>query len=1114
MSASAASAEFAPIRKPAGEAASVPRVRAGSVDFIASRHQGRVTVILRLADPPLAAASRRLSARNGTTKLDVSSVSSRAYLAKLTRAQRAAVAQLRTAVPDARVTRRFQVLLNGITVQLSATSLPKVAKLGFVTTVYPSMRFREALNESPALIGAPQIQQATGAKGDGIKIAVVDDGVDQTNPFFDPTGYRYPAGFPRGGAKWTTPKVIVARTFPGPGAGRPGRLAVDPQASFHGTHVAGIAAGNAGTTAPRGADHPETPGLAGVAPRAYIGNYRVFTVPTPLGNVANTPEIAAAFEAAVRDGMDVINFSGGGAQTDPANDAMFETIRNATLAGTTVVASSGNDRDEFALGSAGSPAAAPEAIAVAATSNVHVYSPSLAVVAAGAPDALKQIPFSAGANRIPPAWGSTPQTLVDVSTIVGRNGVPIAPKLCGAPNDVNGSFNPLPAASLQGAIALVSRGDCTFLSKAGRAADAGAIGIVIGDNRPGEANGIPLQLPIPGAMIADLDATRLRAFLATSGGRTQIRFGTTVDEVRTGRSGVITSFSSAGPTSFGHSLKPDVSAPGGQILSATLPRAGGPFAVFDGTSMSSPHVAGAVALLRQLHPTWSPAQIKSALMVSAGTAYGNTARTEEAPVLLEGAGMVSLPAANDPKLLPDPPSLSFGDIDISRGASFGARLVTLTDANGGGGPWTVAVQAQSATSGVTIEVPGTVEVPPGGSTALPVTIRAAAGAATGENYGFVVLRRGTETRRVPYLALVEHPKLPTYVPKQLQFLQAGDTRDHDSRVAVYRYPSAPFGPPPDYSGQALHEAGGEDVYTIFVKDPVANVGVAVIAMSNGARVDPWFLGSLDENDVQGYAGTPVNVNGLTFGYRSWVGAAGASFPRPGRFYVSVDSGSDDFTGNDLGGQYVLRAWVNDVLPPLVDVLTKRVSAGRPLIAIRALDLQAGVDPASIVIAYRGVLVGAVAYDAPTGIALIPLPQQAPAFKKGKTRVVVVASDYQESKNINTTSEDIMPNTAARPVTVTAVAGPALTWLAPETGECAAPTQRLLVATSAAGAIRSVRFDVDGRKIAVTTRGTAGLYAADWKTKGVKKGKHVLGATVTTKSGAKARAQRSIKLCAR
>jgi len=1103
-----ASADFQPIRRGLGESLSIPRLRAGTVKIIPARQRGRVTVILRLKDPPLAASGRSLQNDRGLRRLNVESSSSRRYLARLAASQTAAVAQLRRELPEAKVTRRFGVLLNGITVNLPARQLPKLLRMPFATKVYPSLHYTLSLNSSPSVIGAPQISAATGARGDGIKIGIVDDGVDPTNPFFNPAGYSYPAGFPRGGTKWTTPKVIVARSFPGPGAGRPGTLAVDPLASFHGTHVAGIAAGNAGTNAPPGNDHPAVDGLSGVAPRAYIGNYRVFTVPTPIGNVANTPEIVAAFEAAVRDGMDVINFSGGGAQTEPENDPMFETIANGVAAGVTIVISAGNDRDEFGLGSAGSPGVAPDAISVAATSNVHVFAPLLRIVAAGAPDAIRELPV---AGQAPEEWGDTDRVLVDVRTIVGNDGKPVDPKICGAPDDPNGPLNPLPPRSLEGVIALASRGDCTFFSKAERAQAAGAIGLILVDNRFSEANGIPVRPPIATLMLSDLDGSRLRAYLATTGGRTAIRVGREQERVVTGRSGIITSFSSAGPTSFEHDLKPDVSAPGGQILSSTLVRAGGPFAVFDGTSMSAPHIAGAAGLLRQLHPTWSPLQIKSALMSTAGPAFGNTARTIEAPVVLGGAGLANLVAATDPKLFTEPASLSFGDLDISRGARHTAQLVTLTDANGGGGTWTPELMPQSATAGVSLEVPGAVTVPPGGSAALPVTIRATATATPGENYGLIVLRRGNETRRIPYLVLVIRPKLKTYVPKELEFLQNGDTRG-DSRVEVYRYPTAPFGPNPGYTGPPVVQTGKENVYTILVKDPVANVGVAVVLQSDGARIDPWMLGSLDENDVQGYAGTPVNVNALTFGYRGWVGAAAASFPKPQRFYVSVDSGRDEFTGRSLGGTYVLRAWVNDVLPPFVDLLTKKVSAGRPLLAVRALDLQAGVDPFSIVIAYRQVLVGAVAYDPVSGIALIPLPPQAPELKTGRTTALVVASDFQESKNLNTTSDDIMPNTSVRGFRVRVVSGPVVNWLVPDANQCVQAQERLVVAASASGRLASVRFSVDGRPIATVKRNVAGLFSTAWKTKGVERGKHELRAELTTVAGGRASAARNVRVC--
>jgi hypothetical protein len=309
-------------------------------------------------------------------------------------------------VPEARVGRKLRVILNALTVRLPVAQLPKLYRLGFVGKVYPSMRFQLSLDDSPSMIGVPAFSAATGARGDGVKIAVVDDGIDQTNAFFDPKGYTYPAGFPRGQTSYTTPKVIVARSYPGPGSGKPGRLPLDRKASFHGTHVAGIAGGDAGTTAPAGPDHPEVKGLSGVAPRAWLGNYRVFNAPTPVGNSAFTPQIVAAFEDAVADGMDVINFSGGGPMLDPRNDALVEAVHNVSAAGVVPVISAGNDRDDFGLGSVGAPGTAPDAISVAAVSNAHVFMPTMTV---SAPSGLGPVPFNVGASSTPPAWATFDQ---------------------------------------------------------------------------------------------------------------------------------------------------------------------------------------------------------------------------------------------------------------------------------------------------------------------------------------------------------------------------------------------------------------------------------------------------------------------------------------------------------------------------------------------------------------------------------------------------------------------------------------------------------------------------------------------------------------------------------
>ena len=194
-----------------------------------------------------------------------------------------------------------------------------------------------------------------------MKIGIIDDGIDSTHPYFKPKGYRMPRGFPKGQKKFTTAKVIVARAFaPRTPKYRYANRPFDPLMSEHATHVAGIAAGNYRTRA-RGSR------ISGVAPKAYLGNYKVLTIPTPgFGLNGNSPEIVAAIEAAVRDGMDVINLSIGEAEIDPSSDIVAAALDAAAAAGVVPVVAAGNSFDELGAGSITSPATSPRAISVAA----------------------------------------------------------------------------------------------------------------------------------------------------------------------------------------------------------------------------------------------------------------------------------------------------------------------------------------------------------------------------------------------------------------------------------------------------------------------------------------------------------------------------------------------------------------------------------------------------------------------------------------------------------------------------------------------------------------------------------------------------------------------------
>jgi hypothetical protein len=197
----------------------------------------------------------------------------------------------------------------------------------------------------------------------------------------------------------------------------------------------------------------------------------------------------------------------------------------------------------------------------------------------------------------------------------------------------------------------------------------------------------------------------------------------------------------------------------------------------------------------------------------------------------------------------------------------------------------------------------------------------------------------------------------------------------------------------------------------------------------------------------------------------------------------------------------------------VGLLTKRVAAGRPTLALRVQDAGAGVDPFSIVLAYRGAVIGAAAYDSSSGIAVFVLPTSAPRILRGTEFAIVAASDFQESKNVATFGPDTMPNTKFRGLFIRGVRGTKATWLLPRRRGClTGRTQQLLIVASSTRRIRLVRFYDGRRAIGLDRRGDAGLYSFRWHSSKARKGRHHLRAVAVPTRGRRAVASRTVHVC--
>ncbi|MES5844803.1 MULTISPECIES: S8 family serine peptidase [unclassified Bacillus cereus group] len=640
-----------------------------------------ISVIVELQHAPLASQSNIQHAP------DLQNNNAQSYHAELKKAQEDTTKKITEKAPGAKIKEVYNTLFSGFSISVPGDQITALASLPEVKAVYPNLTYKlhetskSTTNEEAPNIGGPTIgaTEAWNLKdpsgkplnGKGMKVAIIDSGVDYTHPDLKA---NYIGGY----------DTVDEDNDPMDG-------------NVHGTHVAGIIAGNGK--------------IKGVAPNASILAYRVMND----GGTGTTDDIIQGIERAIQDGADVLNLSLGQDLNVPDQPVTL-TLERAAKLGVTAVVSNGNDGPK--PWSVDAPGNASSVISVGA-STVSIPFPTFQV--AGSSKTYQGLPLSKSDF---PIGNDSPLVYVGYGNPSDY-----------AKQDVKGKF------------ALVLQGTSSTLVKAEQAKQAGAVGVLFISTEK-EINIMPEyfmreNLALPVMQLSNIDGEELKNLITKR--KKNIKIG------QPNPTELIANFSSRGPSQGSWLIKPDIIAPGVQITS-TVPRGG--YESHNGTSMAAPQVAGAVALLRQMHPDWTTEQLKASLANTAKTLKDVNENTY--PIMTQGSGLINIPKAAQTDVLVKPNNVSFGLIKPNSGKVKLTQNITLQNLSSKKKSFSTRVELLDTNTNtktkVKTSVPSSISIQPNSSTEKPFTITVDSSLPQGVYTGNVYIKEQgkKEETRIPF----------------------------------------------------------------------------------------------------------------------------------------------------------------------------------------------------------------------------------------------------------------------------------------------------------------------------------------------------------------------------